>query len=52
MVKKSDGDVMVIISYDIDNGGISNSNEWLFNKIMLYFIVVYLIYIYIGSSLL
>ena len=26
MVKKSDGDAMVMISYDIDNDGISNSN--------------------------
>ena len=40
MVKKSDVDSMTLTSDDIDNDIISNSNEWWFNNIMLYLIVV------------
>ena len=44
MIKKSDSDLMPLTSDDIDKDGISISNEWSFNKIMLYFIVVSSIY--------
>ena len=40
MVEKSGVDTMPLTSDDIGNNSISSSNEWSFNKILLYFIVV------------